>query len=345
MRCLTSPWYTVRRGFTLVELLVVIAIIGVLVALLLPAVQAAREAARRMSCSNNIRQLALALHNYEDSNKRFPPGTIYIYPLAPAADLNITIDQGNWGWGAMLLPFVEQGNLHTTLRVGTVDMVAAVDNAASLAAMRQKLSNWRCPSDTAPITNSGRLFSGNSTTLQSLTISNYVGVNGSAHLRRDPGAAGSRANGIFYMNGGTRISEISDGTSNTAIVGERPWRYRLNVGGYQEPRAGVVFGTRGVRQNSEQGLADCLGSGFFKLNFTIFRDPPGGSQADARRVFASQHPGGAMFAKADGSVTFVQETIQYDYDPTTQGSLTENDVNSVWEALLGKDDGTSLGVP
>jgi prepilin-type N-terminal cleavage/methylation domain-containing protein len=332
----------VRRGFTLVELLVVIAIIGVLVALLLPAVQAAREAARRMSCSNNIRQIAIALHNYEDTHKRFPPGSIYVYPLAPAPDLNVSIDQGNWGWGAMILPFMELGNHHSILRVDNVTMVTAVDTPASLAAMRQKLTSWRCPSDTAPATNTGRLFSGNSTTLQSLTLSNYVGVNGSAHLRRNPGVPGGSANGIFYMNIGTRVSDITDGTSNTAMVGERPWRYRLNTGGFQEPRAGVVYGTRGVRQNSEQGLADCMGSGFFKLNFTIFRAPPGGSQADARRVFASLHPGGALFALADGSVTFINETIQFDYNPATQGSLTDGVVNSAWEALLSKDDGMSI---
>jgi prepilin-type N-terminal cleavage/methylation domain-containing protein len=334
-----------RRGFTLVELLVVIAIIGVLVALLLPAVQAAREAARRMSCSNNIRQIALALHNYEDTHQRFPPGCIWVYPFVPPAAVNDTVDTGNWGWGAMILPYMELGNHHAILRVGSVDMVTAVDTPASLAAMRQKLTSWRCPSDTAPATNTGRLFSGNSTLLQSLTLSNYVGVNGSAHLRRDPGVPGGLANGIFYMNRGTRISEITDGTSNTAMVGERPWRYRLNTGGFQEPRAAVVYGTRGIRQNSEQGLADCMGSGFFKLNFTIFRAPPGGSQADARRVFASLHPGGALFARADGSVAMVQESIEFDYDPTTQGSLTDGVVNSAWEALLSKDDGLSITVP
>jgi prepilin-type N-terminal cleavage/methylation domain-containing protein/prepilin-type processing-associated H-X9-DG protein len=330
------------RGFTLVELLVVIAIIGVLVALLLPAVQAAREAARRMSCSNNLKQIALAMHNYADTHKVLPPGCIWIYPFVPPANINDAIDLGNWGWGAMILPFMEQGARQDIMQVLRVTMPTAVDNAASRAAMQQKIPSFRCPSDDSRFDlNSGRLFSGFSVLLQQVATSNYVGVNASGHLRRDPGPASGLANGILYMNRGSSFGDITDGTSNTAMVGERAWRFRTDAGGNQEHRAGVVLGTRGARQNSEQGLADTLGCGFFKLNFTRFRPAPGGSQADARRTFSSRHPGGAMFAFADGSVTFVSETITFDYNDE-QASLTPDVVNTPWEAMLGKNDGMSF---
>jgi len=342
-----------RRGFTLVELLVVIAIIGVLVALLLPAVQAAREAARRMSCSNNLRQIALALHNYEDTHKRFPPGSIWVYPIPPSLpppagfDMNQDIAEGNWGWGAMILPNIEQGNLHATIGVTTLNMVRAMDNPTILAAMKTKLTAFRCPTDTAPVTSVGRLFSTTAAPAsQPLTVSNYIGVNSSGELRRLPGQpANGGANGIFYMDGGTRISEITDGTSNTAILGERAYRFRTEGGTFQEHRAGVVYGTRAVRQNSERGLADCMGSGNYKLNFTTLRGGTGASPADSRRTFSSNHPSGAMFAKADGSVMFVSETIGFTYDPVTQKSLTEGVIDTPWEALLAKDDGTSITVP
>jgi prepilin-type N-terminal cleavage/methylation domain-containing protein/prepilin-type processing-associated H-X9-DG protein len=329
-------------GFTLVELLVVIAIIGVLVALLLPAVQAARESARRMSCSNNLKQIALALHNYADTHKVLPPGCIWIYPFVPPAAINDAVDEGNWGWGAMVLPYMEQGARHEMMQVLTLTMPRAIDNATSRAAMQQKIPSFRCPSDESRFDlNSGRPVSGFTVLLQQVATTNYVGVNSSGHLRRDRGPASGLANGIFYMNRATTFGEILDGTSNTAMVGERAWRLRTDAGGIQEHRAGIVFGTRGVRQNSEQGLADTLGCGFFKLNFTRFRPAPGGSQADARRTFSSRHPGGAMFAKADGSVDFVSETIAFDYD-VEQASLTPDVVNSPWEAMLGKDDGKSF---
>src|SRR6056297_888152 len=102
-----------RPAFTLVELLVVIAIIGILVGLLLPAVQAAREAARRMQCSNNLKQLALGCHNYADAHNKFPMA--FAPAIAPYQPANVNNVQESWGWGAMLLPFIEQGNMHQSL--------------------------------------------------------------------------------------------------------------------------------------------------------------------------------------------------------------------------------------
>src|SRR5262249_13254984 len=101
-----------RRGFTLVELLVVIAIIGILIALLLPAVQAAREAARRSQCSNNIKQLALGLHSFHDANKKFPPGS-NVRATGPGDSTNAT--KATFGWGAFILPYIEEKAIFATL--------------------------------------------------------------------------------------------------------------------------------------------------------------------------------------------------------------------------------------
>src|SRR5687768_5426071 len=128
-----------NRGFTLVELLVVIAIIGVLVALLLPAVQATREAARRSSCSNNLKQIGLGLHNYHDVILSFPSG----YIDSPVAS------REQWGWAALMLPYIEQGPLHDKLGVsrGTLDQQLVVNGAVVVAAAESPLKVFMCPSD------------------------------------------------------------------------------------------------------------------------------------------------------------------------------------------------------
>ncbi len=156
-----------RSGFTLVELLVVIAIIGILIALLLPAVQAAREAARRSQCTNNLKQLGLALHNYHDANTKLPPGWLQKY-------VGTALSSTGWGWGSFVLPFVEQQSLFDIIQPGQGSLWAATAEVAKLAAMQQELKAYRCPSDIQTVTNSGRLING-----QALTVSNYIGNNSS----------------------------------------------------------------------------------------------------------------------------------------------------------------------
>ena len=331
------------KGFTLVELLVVIAIIGILVALLLPAIQAAHEAARRTQCKSNLKNLTLGLQNYHDTNKVFPPGVVQANPAPPGtADSRL----GNWSWGALILPFVEEGSVHALIGVSKTDLATSLNTPANVTAMQAPITVYRCPSDAGPAMNESRPIQNAASTDCILATSNYVGVNNSAELRRDPGDPSNDANGVFVRIRGRKIREITDGTSHTAILGERAWESKVSTGavttgdiaadgGIVRSRAGVVFGVRGVRQASEQGLADGLGCGKYQLNYT----GGGGSlpESKVRRGFSSVHSGGAHFGMADGSVQFVTDQIEGDFGPA-QETVTDA-VNSPWEALLGINDG------
>ena len=143
-----------RRGFTLIELLVVIAIIAILIALLLPAVQQAREAARRTQCKNNLKQIGLALHNYHDTFLMFPHA-IFFYPT-PAGNAAANIPA--WAWSAMILPQIEQTNLYNTLNLGPVPFQTAANTPATLNLLQTPLAAFRCPTDVTPPLNSDRSF-------------------------------------------------------------------------------------------------------------------------------------------------------------------------------------------
>ena len=247
-----------RRGFTLIELLVVIAIIAILVALLLPAVQQAREAARRSSCKNNLKQIGVALHNYHDTYSMLPPGYVRQH----------TDDNGNWGWGAFILPAMEQKNTFETADVaGPTSLSGAIGNGTMRAALQKGIANWRCPSDTGPELNNQRKING-----QSLATSNYVASNSTKSLCNNyTGNAGGNcnngANGPFVMNRGTRFRDITDGTSNTIAVGERGWTLRSSDGNLRKCNAGVIVGIRDDDQDSNgKGLSFTLGCTEFRIN-------------------------------------------------------------------------------
>jgi prepilin-type N-terminal cleavage/methylation domain-containing protein/prepilin-type processing-associated H-X9-DG protein len=330
-----------RSGFTLVELLVVIAIIGILIALLLPAVQAAREAARRSQCTNNLKQLALALHNYHDTFRSLPPGWI----RSPAVD-----DTNMWGWSALILPFVEQQPLHDRLRPGPNQLellAAALLNGTSLGVMSEPIDVFRCPSDVGPTANSNRdqfPYAAGAGSGRPAT-SNYVAATDSWRTS-EVGAAGvctgqlaTAQVGIFRQNSAAKFRDITDGTSNVIALGERRWRIKLDDGTIYTSGAANVFGIR--RTNDQTHRADQVGCGCPSINVNLAA--AGGRK---RQGFSSEHPGGATFALADGSVRFISETIQFDAgaDGTAcADDATLCDVDTTWERLLSMQDGNQLG--
>jgi prepilin-type N-terminal cleavage/methylation domain-containing protein/prepilin-type processing-associated H-X9-DG protein len=187
------------RAFSLIELLVVIAIIGVLIGLLVPAVQKVREAANRLQCKNNLKQIGLALHSYHDRLKVLPSG--YTSRVSAGADLG-----PGWGWAAHVLDDVEQGNLQRQIRFD-------LDIGHTLNATQRvySLPVFLCPSDTSPGD-----FATESRVVR-VAHANYVAMFGSNEIEDNPGAG----NGVFYRNSRTRLMDIKDGTSNTLFVGER----------------------------------------------------------------------------------------------------------------------------
>jgi prepilin-type N-terminal cleavage/methylation domain-containing protein/prepilin-type processing-associated H-X9-DG protein len=231
------------RGFTLIELLVVIAIIGLLVALLLPAVQGAREAARRAQCSNNLKQIGLALHNYHNGKLCFPPG--YVDGNTVAAS-NAMSDVGpGWGWAAYILPYLDETNTWSQ-----INFSVAVGTGTNTTISQQALPLYQCPSD--PLQQAFGVWNQNnnfSSTLCTVAHANYVGCNGwveclanagGLYLPNDPvygdggnaedndagttGAAeptGLAGDGLFYRNSHNTFKNVTDGLSRTIIVGER----------------------------------------------------------------------------------------------------------------------------
>ncbi|MCA9074562.1 MAG: DUF1559 domain-containing protein [Planctomycetaceae bacterium] len=280
---------TRRSGFTLIELLVVIAIIAILIALLLPAVQQAREAARRTQCRNNLKQIGLALHNYHDIHQMFPPGWIMTDGGIPSAHDGVS----GVGWGAMILPQMDQGNVWTQL-----DANVSIADAANDEFRDNALSIFRCPSDPQPdsweIEEEG--MPGN--VLADLPIANYIGVFGTEELDGCENVAGVApvlpsgqcvGDGTLYHNSSTRIRSITDGTSNTFIVGERKTDVDL---GWYSTWVGVV-------PEGEEAFQRVLGS------IDHVPNHPAAHFDD----FGSHHVGGAFFVFGDGSVTFISESI------------------------------------
>ena len=267
-----------NKAFTLVELLVVIAIIGILVSLLLPAVQAAREAARRMSCYNNLKQIGLALHNYHDANKSLPMGWIGV---DQATRQPHALGQPGWGWAARVLPFLEQSNVESLLN-GNLP----ITDPSNQAARDTHLALYRCPSDA----NSREFFdlTGSMPTVR-IPTANYVGMAGTQELANcETLAIGlqCRTDGIFYHNSSTQFRDITDGLSNTFMVGERNSKIDKST---------WVGSIPGANEGFERflGIAD---------------HPPNtlGAHLDD---LSSYHPAGTNFAIADGSVRLITNTI------------------------------------
>lgn len=340
-----------RSGFTLVELLVVIAIIGILVALLLPAIQAAREAARRTQCTNNLKQLAVGVHNYADAYKRFPSGFISSIPALPAPAS--AAEQSVWTWGAFLLPYIEQANLHETLRVGNLTLSQNLSTPVGLAALQTPVATFVCPSDTGPALNDfgGKYASisadftsyekrvtSNGTDRIEIAKSNYVGVASVGDSMTPPSgdfAAYGSPVGVFFWNSSVSFRDITDGTANTGMLGERCYKFQNLLMG-----AGTVFGCSPVAtgySSRTRAINNALGIAYWGINQTI------SSPTHQNRGFSSLHPGGVQFALCDGSVRFLSDAI--DFRGNSIGGMTSANqgVDSTFERFLSKDDGQPLG--
>ncbi|WP_315861173.1 DUF1559 domain-containing protein [Anatilimnocola floriformis] len=311
-----------NQGFTLVELLVVIAIIGVLVALLLPAVQAAREAARRSSCSNNMKQLGLAAHNFHDTyGNRFMPGS--------ANDMNEFGTSATTGWGSSwmvyMLPYVEQANVYNKWQFVSSSGYTNANNAAAVNDLKIKV--YRCPSSAVP-----EFFTSGGAAARKMIVS-YTGISGSAINTSGTGvypqgcctatASGSLAsdNGVFYANSKTGFSSITDGSSNTWMIGEQSrhlldasqkpvtapfnsWQKTGNSGGrYGWTMGSAVGATETQATWSDKRHFNCTAVRY-RINQVGFAgDAASGTSDDVGANFpiSSYHPGGAVVLLADGS--------------------------------------------
>ena len=289
------------RGFTLIELLVVIAIIAILVALLLPAVQQAREAARRSQCKNNLKQLGLALHNYHDTHRVFPPGSIGYSNMGGRPQAFSPL--------VMLLPFLDQAALYNQINFN-------VSYAHTLNAPLKKtiIPGFLCPSYSGPQVADEHGFK--SLTVAPASITNYLGVCG--YTASGPAVdASDRANfaadelGCFWASSNTKIRDIIDGTSNTMIYGEfkadanvdyftwaefnhderwSPWMRGIILEGSGSVK-GTRFGPNQIHLLQQDGT-----SATHYQHWTLF-------------PFSSQHEGGVHMLMADGSTHFFSENI------------------------------------
>ncbi|MEX1039747.1 MAG: DUF1559 domain-containing protein [Pirellulaceae bacterium] len=293
-----------RFGFTLVELLVVIAIIGVLVALLLPAVQQAREAARRMTCQNKLKQLALAIHNYHDTFNSFPSGGISNVSIQASDFCSKAPGSGGFSfsqapWTVLILPFIEEGPRYDAfdLRAGIIsiqdDASFGNGNAANRAQWLLNNEKYQCPSD--PYSN------------ETTRRNNYFGVQGgeTAFCSNSGGARVWNKDGLIFHNAKVGFRDAIDGSSNVFLLGESI---------YQTTEESNTIAQYSTWASSDWprsvGMPSQAASAVLPINS---QEPPsavnGITWDISSRTFGSFHPGGCLFAMGDASVHFIPETI------------------------------------
>ncbi|MBN2293265.1 MAG: DUF1559 domain-containing protein [Pirellulales bacterium] len=290
-----------RKAFTLVELLVVIAIIGILIALLLPAVQAAREAARRMHCSNNLKQLCLGLQNYHSAHQVFPPGGY---------------EAGNQlGWHTRILQYVELNNIFEEIEWATKGY-----DKQKFIALKYRISMFLCPSAEADadrgVWNSAMVYNPVTKQTEHAFTQHYPGVAGpvgtnvlgggtyewTSSANFNPACSGSsdrRGNasqGVLYTDSTVKVRDITDGTSNTLAVGER-----------------FMGETSWVAGTSNSLNWPCDTAAYKNVEFALNACKEGScSSMGNSRSFSSRHPGGVQFGLCDGSVRFLPDVTDLD---------------------------------
>lgn len=275
-----------RQAFSVIELLAVIAIIGILISLLLPAVQQAREAARRTLCKNNLRQIGLALQNYHDRYRVFPPG--YVSTVDTLGK-----DNGNgWGWASLSLAEIDQAPL-----AALISFTLPIEDAANATPRVAIIRTHLCPSDAPTLTWNAvqRDNLGNPTaTICAVTSSSYIGVSGIA----DPGSNGD---GIFYRNSSIGLRDIRDGAASTIQVGERASLFGPATW------TGAVTGTR-LFPPAGSPAAPVISEAPGMILGHTFEGPPNSLNLKCNN-FSSAHIDGGHFLFADGHVYFVNAFI------------------------------------
>lgn len=280
-----------ERGFTLVELLVAITIVGVLVGLLLPAVQAARDSARRVQCANNLKQIGIALHSYHSAYRSFPPGYM------SAVDSGGTEIGPGWGWAAILLPYLEHAPLEKS-----IDFRQPIESPVNTA-RQQTLPGLLCPSNELPEPTwpaEVRDAAGEPMSLIcDVGFCAYVGMYGSTDTC-------VRGDGLFFRNSRIRVQDVVDGTSHTIAVGERA--YRLGDATW----VGAVTGAKMFPDDDEGEIAapHLKPSLAMVLSHAGLGNGPNSPSSEIDQ-FYSLHGDGVNFAFADGHVVFLPASIDY----------------------------------
>jgi prepilin-type N-terminal cleavage/methylation domain-containing protein/prepilin-type processing-associated H-X9-DG protein len=317
-------------GFTLVELLVVIAIIGLLVSLLLPAVQTAREAARRMSCTNNLKQVGLAIHNYHDALGRFPSAYV-ANTRHPSRDPDTFDGPQGFGWGALILPYLEQGSLQQQF-----DLNVACWHNKNANAAGQKLKIFLCPTATGNLTPIFDVKDEDERVLARFSRSNYI-----ANAGQEEGWGDDQfedyshiSDGPLYRNSRTRVADVTDGLSQTVFIGEHSSVLS------NKTWVGVVPGAMVCANDPNKfPITECD----FAATLVNVHSGPAVGEIDPVTGFApihppnsplchvcqmySEHPSGSNVLLGDGSVRFVSMFI---HQPT-------------WAALSSRAEGDLVG--